>query len=252
MKSVFTVLLLGLNNVASATLVDSFQPFNHSQDITFGGANEGGHSFVTAFRGDILGGERDVELSQLDNTSPPGPLFMARYEEFRGPFYRVGGIGNGAPGSSSPGHVLLQYDGSGDEDGNEGYDHHLSNFGSGMPLFNATDGGIRIWYRQLVTSDVIRTTLTLRRLGVALESNTKGLGGFGADLHFDSFEFSPDNLGIADSLTVDIYSNLTGPNSDQTLELDHIDTILPEPSSLAALGLGGMMLGLGMRKRRRS
>jgi len=175
---------------------------------------------------------------------------MTRYEEYRGPYFRVGGIGNNTPGNGSSGHVIMQYDGTGDEQGNTGRDFHLNNGGSGVSLFNPEDGGIRIWYRQLASTELVRTTVTLRRLGSTLASQTKGLGGFGADVHFDSFAFSPDIFGIADSMTIDFFCNVVGGGSDQTLELDHIDTILPEPSSFAAFGLGGMMLGLRYRRRR--
>src|SRR5438105_5012280 len=120
MKGHFMVMIAVAYQSASATLLDDFRPLDHSQDISFGGAFEGGHSLVGTFTGGMVGGERDVELSQFENTSFPGPTFMTRYEENRGPYFRIGGYGNETPGNGTDGHVIVQYDGVGDEQGNTG------------------------------------------------------------------------------------------------------------------------------------
>lgn len=249
MRSVFTVLLFGLYEVASATILDSFQPIDHSNDLTFGGAFEGGHSLVGSYRADCVGGERDIELSQLENTSLPGPSFMARYYDYTSAPFRLGGYGNDTPGNPTEGHAILQYDGIGDEEGNTGRDRHLLNGGSGTPLFNAGDGGVRIWYRQLGANDGVQTTVTLRRSGVVLATQTMALYA-GDRIVAAPFPFAPEVFGIADSLTIDLHCHGVVGSKDQTIYIDHIDTILPEPSSFAAFGLGGMMLGLRFRKRR--
>ncbi|MFN8219774.1 MAG: PEP-CTERM sorting domain-containing protein [Fimbriimonadales bacterium] len=250
LKTVMVSLPLCFGTTASATILDAFQPIDHSNDLSFGGAFEGGHSLVGSYRADCAGGERDVELSQLENTSLPGPVFMARFYDYTPAPFRLGGDGNGTPGFSSVGHAILQYDGIGDENGNLGYDRHLNNMGAGTPLFNATDGGVRIWYRQLGSTEGVQTTVTLRRLSAVIASQTVVLGGGGDQVRPANFAFAPEVFGVADSLTIDIFCNLIGPNSDQSLYLDHIDTILPEPSSFAAFGLGGMMLGFWYRRRR--
>lgn len=233
-----------LHGNAKATVIDSFTPIDHGQDITFGSMNGGGHSYTGSFASNVLGGERDVEAQQDRDTDQFAPSFVARFE---GAQFRVGGFGLHPEMSPTTGRVLLQYDGSGDEQ-SVGFDHHLNYGGTGIPLLTGSEGGFRIWFWAFGTHDTT-TTVTLRRLGSVIESNIQVLGASHSGLNVVSFPFSSGALAQADSITFSFEARLGGSN-DESQYLDHIDTILPEPSSLAAFGLGGMMLGLRFRKRR--
>lgn len=243
-KQFVIIVCLSLFGSAKATMIDSFTPIDHGQDITFGSMNGGGHSYTGSFSSNVLGGERDVEAQQDFDTEQFAPYFVARYE---GAQFRVGGFGIHSEMSPTTGRVLLQYDGSGDEQ-SVGFDHHLNNGGTGIPLLTGSEGGFRIWFWALGTHDTT-TTVTLRRLGSVIESNVQVLGASHSGLNVVSFPFSSVALAQADSITFSFEAHLGGSN-DESQYLDHIDTILPEPSSFAAFGLGGMMLVLRMKKRR--
>lgn len=222
-------------STASATLLDSFSIADQPNDVFFSGFDNGGKSFTASYNATCVGGERDLEFFQSQNTALPGPRFMGAWDDFAGG-WRFGASGNATP-SPTDGYAILQYDGAGDEDGNLGLNRHLRNGGSGNSLFNGADGGIRIWYRQIYDDRGIPITVTLRRLGQVLASVTR-TSTDGNNLHFTAFEFSPTDFGLADSLTIRFDIVSVGGNSDQTLNIDRIDTIVPEPGTYLALGGG--------------
>lgn len=245
MKILLTLVVLALGaSFSEATLLDSFLT-RDQDDLIFGGPNEGGHSLVASNFANCVGGERDFEFKQFQNTPEPGPRFIAAHDPLFGGL-RIGGYGNETPGSGSGGYAILQYDGLGDEVGNLGRDKSLRNGGSGVPLFNGSDGGIRIWYTNRSTFDV-GVTVTLRRLGSTLAS-TRLLAN-SLTLNSLSFPFSPSVFGAADSMTIKFEARNLGPFSDDTVNLFYIDTIVPEPCTYLALG-GGLAWLLTRRGRK--
>lgn len=247
MKHYFISLVFaGVVSNADATLIDSF--FTRDQpDISFGGPDEGGHSFVASLDANCVGAERDFEFFQNENAISPGPRFVAQYDLAFGGL-RIGGFANDSPGNGSSGRTILQYDGSGDEVGNTGRDKRLRNGGSGTPLFNGADGGIRIWYAQPYNDSSIPITATLRRQGSVIATQTLQSHTL-SSLSSTSFAFAENVFGIADSLTLVFPATLTGPNADRTLNLLYIDTIVPEPGTYLALSAGLTWL-LARRKKR--
>ncbi len=229
--------------ISQATLIDDFLPINHDHDRVLAGPHMEGHSITDAFQGNMIGGERDIELAFAAGSQGAGTL-IARYEPnpeyHQQPYYRVGGIGPGNAGTGSDTTIILQYDGVGDEIGNIGFDKHLRNGGTGIPLLDGNDGGIRIWYSTQYGGQ-IPTSVILRREGAEF-GRVNNVIGFGrGEFEPALFPFAPDILGQADSISIVISPHVNG-NIAKAVFIDRIDTIVPEPAVILAFSIGGLAL----------
>ena len=246
---ILIVSVMALAGSARATLIDDFLPVDHNQDLTFGGHSFGINSYVASFSGNMLGGERDVEIRQLTQSLGQA-AFFARYDHNGGsndPFaYRVGALGTG--NSVDNGVVTLQYDRSGDEVNNTGFGKSLRNGGTGVPLLAGTDGGIRIWGgSRLAGGRSALGRVTLRSLGNLIGQSDQAI--YQNDPYQPYlYPFAPNILGQADSITIQFFAPSRG-DADYSVFIDRIDTITPEPSTLWVLGAAGIALAVRRRKR---
>lgn len=253
-RNLSAAILVATGGIAQATMIDNFLPIDHSQDLTFGEKTYVNRSFVAVQTGDMLGGERDVEFFQAERTFFEPPQFIARYEpnpnESNRVHFRFGMVGPGGGNGQAIGHARLQYDGRGDENGNTGLDRTLNNVGSGVPLFNAQDGGIRLWTTATGLFRVIDIEVVLRRQGQELGRVARSITE-STNFVPTNFEFSPDIFGIADSFSVEMNPPNFAPGfANQSLFISHIDTVLPEPGTYAAFAAGLGLLGLRARRKR--
>ncbi|HMS56578.1 MAG TPA: PEP-CTERM sorting domain-containing protein [Fimbriimonadaceae bacterium] len=238
--------ILGLLYAASATqqthaqvLIDGFNPVNHAHDFTFGSSEYVNRSFVRVFAGSMIGSERDAEYFQELATNAAGtPQFFTKFAQYEGvERFTVGGRGPGASQGRAKGYIELQYDRNGDEVDNTGFDRHLRSGGTGQPFFVGDHYGIRV--RSAANGgQFLPTTVTLRRQGAILESSTLNLGGSGFWTDQD-FMFSVASMQLTDSITFHFDINAGGSNAQQVY-IQHIETIVPEPSTCALFGFGGL------------
>lgn len=238
---------------AGATLIDSFFPIDHSLDRILVGNAETGSSYVESFAGYGIGGERDLEFYLQD---PSGGAFnraIARYERVPGDSFeafRFGVLGPGAVQGASRFEVSLQYDGIGDEEGNEGLGRRLTSNGSGERLLSGTEGGFRVWYWEREGTS-FGSKVILRQDGQIIAESFSEIGAGNSSLIAAYYPFEPEELAVADSITLTLYGNAIG-NQQPTIFLSHIDTILPEPGTYAIFGGGLAYLAWrrkkGMRK----
>lgn len=250
--------LLAATCIASNSKATMIDPFivDPSQNISFGEKTFVNRSFVGVQRGTAIpGGERDVELFQRDRTFFQPPLFVARFENYNRynrSYFRFGGLGPGAGNGAADGYAKLQWDGIGDEEGNLGIDRTLRNAGTGIPMFNAADGGIRIWTAGSDGGSGPPGTeyrVVLRHLGQILASETRTVIA-SREFKATTFEFEPDVFGIADSFSLEIPQVFASGDGEEALFISHIDTVLPEPGTYAAFAAGLGLLGLRARRKR--
>lgn len=240
-----------LSTISSATMIDSFTPIDHTQDITFGEETYVNRSFVGVQTGNMLGGERDVEFIQKLRTAFEPPQFVARFQRYglyNREFFRFGAFGPGAQFGAAEGSARLQYDGLGDEVGNLGLDKRLTNAGTGIPMFNALDGGIRIWTAGSSGSNQIQTTCVLRLRGDVIATADRTITR-SDEFRSTSFEFTPEVFGVADSFSIEINTLRANGDSNEAFFISHIDTVLPEPGTYAAFAAGLACLAWRRRKR---
>lgn len=229
---------------AAATILDDFRPVDLGRNRTFDPWTQ--TSYVDAFSIPGLSQERDLEFERVSRMGG-STEFYARYEQYPAEgvdpyYYRVGAV-NGGAGTSHRGEavVRLQYDGVSDEIGNTGFGTRLNNTGSGGMLFDGSEGGVRIWAsgRNAPNGGFDGGSLVraiLRRQGAVISSVSDTLFAH-PDFTPYSFAFSSQQLTLADSLTFEIQIR-SGGNTADAFFLSHIDTIVPEPGSLVAIGMG--------------
>lgn len=244
----FVVLGTVMKCAWAQVIIDDFDPADHSHDFTFGSSEYVNRSFVRVFNGSMLGIERDVEYFQESPTNAAGtPQFFTKYVSYQGvETFTVGGLGPGASLGRARGYVEIQYDRNGDEVDNTGFDRRLRNGGTGQPFFIGDHYGIRV-QTSATGGQFLPTTVTLRKQGTVLESSTVELGG-SAFWRNQDFLFSMESMRLTDSITFRFAIDAGGSNGDQ-IYIRHIQTIVPEPSSLALFGFGGLCL-LVRRKRK--
>lgn len=232
------------------TMIDSFAPTNRAHDFTYGSSEYVNRSFVRVFAGSMIGTERDAQYFQELATNAAGtPQFFTKYAQYEGvERFTVGGRGPGASLGRAKGYIELQYDRNGDEVDNTGFDKQLRSGGTGEPFFVGDHYGIRI--RTAANGgQFLPTTVTLRQQGAVLESSTLNLGGSGFWTDQD-FMFSMESMRLTDSITFHFDINAGGSNAQQVY-IQHIQTIVPEPSAVTLFGLGGIYL-YACRKRKSS
>lgn len=252
-KFLIVAVMVTLMANTEATLIDNFLPVDTNFSLNYGPAQAAG-SVVDTASGTMKGGERDMEIVQLTSREPlVGARFFMRYEPQRfynnERFFFLGGVG---PGESFPGEdavLRLQYDGSGDEEGNLGLGKRLRNGGGGEPLFNATDGGVRMWTSSPNRGAQVPTTVVLRRQGEVLGTFTQNMGE--TDLFVPYlFPFSPEILGQADSMTIE-FQILARSSVSPDLFISHIDTIVPEGETGMAFAAGVSALALAALRKKK-
>ena len=254
-KQRLTASFLGLTIMANAesTLLDDFLPVDENFSLTYGPEMPAG-SIVGVTAGDMVGGERDLEIVQTTSREPlVGASFYMRYEPHRfysnQKFFYLGGDG---PGENYPGEdamIRIQYDGTGDEQGNTGLGKRLRNGGGGQALFNGADGGIRIWGSEPNGGENMQTTVTLRLAGSTLASFTRNVGRSDLFIAYE-FPFAPEVFGEADSLTIEFRTFARG-GSRSGFHISRIETIVPEGESGIALAAGVSALALAALRKRK-
>ncbi len=241
--------LLVLSSPAQGVMIDSFAPINHAFDRTLT-TLFGGRSVVDVVTGDMLGGERDREISHSLDSQFGTVYSRNEYNSFyQREFYTVGGYGRpiALGGSQGSAIVTLLYDGSGDELGNTGFGKTLNNAGSGQNLGLSGLGGFRIWH----TSDSGQTFEVrgiLRRNGEVLETASNFLGYANLFIEATPLAFSEASLAAADSVSFEFYFPTDSGGSERWVQISHIDTILPEPGTWLAMAGGLTLLVLRRRK----
>ncbi|HMS56579.1 MAG TPA: PEP-CTERM sorting domain-containing protein [Fimbriimonadaceae bacterium] len=251
---IFTLIcVVSANRVANAQVViDGFNPINHAHDFTFGSSEYVNRSFVRVFNGPMLGIERDVEYFQELPTNAAGtPQFFTRYQlfsDFNREYFAVGAAGPGASLGRARGYIEMQYDRNGDEVDNTGFDRHLRNGGTGQPFFIGDHYGVRI-RNAAKGANPVEAVLTLRSQGIVLGAVTGVLGGT-STFRNEDFLFPMETMRTADSITLRLNLD-AGGNSDRVIYLDRIETIVPEPSTLALFGMSGIFL-LTLRRKPRT
>lgn len=247
LASILALACLGAS--ANATLIDNFLPVDHALDRSLPGNGSVSTSYVEAFQGYGIGGERDLEFYLVD---PSRATAVARYERVTAETFeafRFGALGPGLPGPGTRFEASLQYDGIGDETGNQGAGKRLTNSGQGNALLNGTEGGFRIWYWDRFVQAGMGARITLRNNSSAIAEVTREIGTVGGrSLVACYFEFDSEDLALADSITITLFGD-TGTGGQPTIFLSHIDTILPEPGTYAIFG-GGLAYVACRRKRR--
>lgn len=245
--------LLVIHSAGETMMIDSFSPINHDFDLVMGDLSHRNTSLVAAQSGSVLGGERDVELVQAQD--PVGSRDPRIYAGYHTPpnlfeeYYFLGGIGTGLGGNSFESFIILQYDGSGDENGNTGLNKLLNNNGVGSPLFDGSEGGIRLRYGWSDTAYVM--WVTLRRLG-SIVAETQRIIDIHNEFADEDFVFTQAELSGVDSLSLR-FRVLIPRDQKHGLFIESISTIVPEPDP--GLALGGAMAAAvlaGGRKRRKN
>lgn len=233
-------------------VVDNFDPVNHAHDFTFGSSEYVNRSFVRVFNGPMLGVERDVEYFQEVPTNAAGrPEFYTKYQPYFSSgqeYFSIGAVGPGGSLGRARGYIEMQYDRNGDEVGNTGFDRHLRNVGTGQPFFVGDHYGLRLTTRSR-GSDVIQTTISLRSQGVIIASVGGTIGGSSAAWRNEDFLLPLEAMRQTDSITFHFDLD-AGGFSDQIVFIDQIETIVPEPSTLALFGLSGLYLMSRARRQR--
>lgn len=244
---VSTVLLSGLGE---AMMLDSFTPINHAHDLVFGDLGHQNTSFVAAQAGNMIGGERDVEILQAED--PVGTREPEIYAGYRRPpnmfeeSYFIGARGTGTGGQQFEAFITLQYDGAGDEVGNTGLNKRLNNVGAGNVLFSGSEGGIRLRYGW--SDDAFIAWVTLRRQGVVV-AETRRILDIHNEFADEDFLFSEAELIGVDSLSLR-FRNDVNPSGTDGLFIESISTIVPEPDPGFVLGgaLAGAAVARGLKK----
>ncbi|HMS53982.1 MAG TPA: hypothetical protein PKA27_01155 [Fimbriimonadaceae bacterium] len=246
-----TLALITMASSAPSVMIDSFTPIDHTYDRTLS-TPFSGRSVVDVVTGDMLGGERDREIRHsLD--SQFGTVY-ARYEYnsfYQREFYAVGGVGRSIANGGSAGSavVTLQYDGTGDEQGNTGFGKSINNSGVRQGLGLSGLGGFRIWHTS-DSSQIFEVRALLRRNGEVLETVTNWLGYANLFIEAMPFAFSEGSLAAADSVSFEFYFP-TDSGSPRWEQISHIDTILPEPGTWLAMAGGlALLLRRGRKVRR--
>lgn len=165
----------------------------------------------------IIGGERDVELNVLAN---PLNQFLD--------IAIAGGLTVISNGFGVQSKVSLQYDGLNDEVGNTGPGKVLTNAG-GAPLGIGFCNAVRVGF---IGNDLkVNIQVEARLAGVVIGVGN-GMRAAGQGVGFEDIAMAPAALAAADSLTFRFQADPSGDFAISGLEC------VPEPASMAALGLG--------------
>lgn len=233
--------------VTHAFMIDAFGTPDPANNVTFGNTAYMNRSFVHSYAAPVLGGERDIELQQIERSFVQPPQFFARWEAHpemnNEVYFRVGATGPGQTNGSATGRVFLQYDGFGDEVGNLGLDKHLNNVGSGQFALPAL-GGIRILTSGLyVSASAMVASAVLRDNGVEIGRVEKQLAYQNRRFVETLFPFTNDQMLLADSLTMEFKTETAG-DGVRSVYIKQIETIVPEPATALFLiaGLGALAM----------
>ncbi|HMS55590.1 MAG TPA: PEP-CTERM sorting domain-containing protein [Fimbriimonadaceae bacterium] len=250
--ALLTTLLM--SRVSHSFMIDAFGTPDPANNVTFGNTAYMNRSYVHSYTAPVLGGERDIELQQIERSFVQPPQFFARWEAHpemnNEVFFRVGATGPGQANGSATGRVFLQYDGLGDELGNLGLDRHLNNVGSGQFALPAL-GGIRILTSGLyVSASAMVAAAVLRDNGVEIGRVERQLAYQNRRFVETLFPFTNDQMLLADSLTMEFKTETAG-DGVRSVYIKQIETIVPEPSSVIGLfGGGGLWLFCRRRTKR--
>ncbi len=251
-KLCLALIAIATTSYSGATMLDDFTPIDANFELSYGPTQPAG-SIVGVTNGSMVTGERDMEIVQTTSREPLiGASFGMSYRPHRWynneRFFFIGGEGPGTGFTGEDSIFRLQYDFAGDEEDNLGLGKRLRNGGSGTAIFDAADGGIRMWTSGPESSRQIPTTIVLRRLGTVIGSFSQNMGE--TDLFVPYlFPFDPAVLGQADSMTIEFTINARG-DSTPNLFISHIETIVPEGESGMAFAAGVSALALtGLRRR---
>lgn len=218
------VLILGLLSGAvssQALIIDSFAtgPFSVSIQSS---------SYVATQNGSMSSGERDVEARVYAN--PFNQWLDVSINS---------GLNVVSNGFGVASKVTLQYDMNGDEVGNTGAGKLLNTTGAGAPILSVgADDRLRLTFLGNDSNVTVTATVKQGNTQLAQAMATKSAGGGGVlDLVVGN-----SALANADSVTLEFEAD---PSGD--FALAEIGTV-PEPMTVAVLGLGALALARRRRK----
>ena len=245
MKNLLTTLsLISFSAPALPTIIEDFS--NQPNLLVREFANPGSEPYAEVITGAMITGERDFAYLPIDSDLA-SRFFreISRMREGYGSAMKMYGWGVPPGNFVVRAEMVLQYDGIGDEH-NLGIGGFLNNVGAHGLHLRGSDGGIRVLAQ--AHSGSVNLGVQLRQNGLIIGETFVETPEEFEPTYFH-FPFAPDILESADSLSVVTRINLIS-NRAQGIDINRIDTIVPEPTTIAAFA--GATVWMLVRKRRRA